>query len=73
MQNSLLTRANIETKLSAVNEYLSKCIAKPETYADRKVRREAKINRLKEAVAVPENETAFTKNGTKQFMSVRKH
>ena len=68
---------NVETKLAAVNEYLSKiekeCIAKPETYAERKARREAEINGLKEALQVLENETAFTQKGTKHFMSVRKH
>jgi len=60
-----------------VNEYLSKieeeCIAKPETYADRKARREAEINGLKEALSVLENEMAFIQKGTKHFMSVRKH
>jgi len=70
-------KGNVETELSAVNEYLSKieeeCIAKPETYADRKARREAEINGLKEALSVLENEMAFIQKGTKHFMSVRKH
>lgn len=70
-------KGNVETELSAVNEYLSKieeeCIAKPETYAERKARREAEINGLKEALQVLENETAFIQKGTKHFMSVRKH
>jgi len=77
--NSELTsdKGNVETELSAVNEYLSKieeeCIAKAETYADRKARREAEINGLKEAQQVLENEMAFIQKGTKHFMSVRKH
>jgi len=70
-------KGNVDTELSAVNEYLSKieeeCIAKPETYAERKARREAEINGLKEALQVLENETAFIQKGTKHFMSVRKH
>ena len=70
-------KGNVETELSAVNEYLSKieeeCIAKPETYAERKARREAEINGLKEALQVLENETAFIQKSTKHFMSVRKH
>jgi len=70
-------KSNVETELSAVNEYLSKieeeCIAKPETYAERKARREAEINGLKEALSVLENEMAFIQKGTKHFMSVRKH
>jgi len=70
-------KGNVETELAAVNEYLSKieeeCIAKAETYADRKARREAEINGLKEALTVLENETAFLQKSTKHFMSVRKH
>jgi hypothetical protein len=70
-------KGNVETELSAVNEYLSKieeeCIAKPETYAERKARREAEINGLKEALSVLENEMAFIQRGTKHFMAVRKH
>jgi len=51
------------TELSAVLEYYSKlkgrCVAKPESYQDRKARREAEIAGLKEALDVLENETAF--------------
>merc|ERR1719181_1575139 len=56
-------RATTGNELAAVNEYYSKlrerCVAKPETYADRKARREAEIAGLKEALSVLENETAF--------------
>merc|ERR1711957_742569 len=51
------------TELSAVLEYYGKlkdrCVAKPESYGDRKARREAEIAGLKEALDVLENETAF--------------
>jgi len=51
------------TELNAVLEYYSKlkdrCVAKPESYEDRKARREAEIAGLKEALDVLENETAF--------------
>jgi len=51
------------TELSAVLEYYGKlkdrCVAKPESYGDRKDRREAEIAGLKEALDVLENETAF--------------
>jgi chromosome segregation ATPase len=57
----------LSTELGAVNEYYSKlrerCVAKPETYEDRKARREAEIKGLKEALAVLEDETAFVQRG----------
>merc|ERR1712099_209199 len=56
-------RETANTELSAVLEYYSKirerCIAKPETYAERKRRREAEISGLKEALSILEDETAF--------------
>jgi len=59
----------LSTELAAVNEYYSKirerCIAKPESYEDRKARREAEINGLKEALQVLEEETAFVQRKRK--------
>merc|ERR1711920_722281 len=56
-------RETANTELSAVLEYYSKikerCIAKPETYAERRRRREAEISGLKEALSILEDETAF--------------
>jgi len=56
-------RDTTSTELSAVLEYYAKlkdrCVAKPESYEDRKARREAEIAGLKEALDVLENETAF--------------
>merc|ERR1711948_51318 len=56
-------REAANTELSAVLDYYAKikerCIAKPETYEERKRRREAEINGLKEALIVLKEETAF--------------
>merc|ERR550525_1879793 len=56
-------KETIGTELAAVDEYYSKlkdrCIAKAETYEERKRRREAEINGLKQALSILESETAF--------------
>merc|ERR1719407_95284 len=57
------------TELAAVMEYYAKikerCVAKPETYEQRKARREAEIEGLKEALSILENEAAFMQRGRK--------
>jgi len=62
-------RDTSSTELSAVMEYYAKikerCVAKPETYEQRKARREAEISGLKEALSILENETALMQRSRK--------
>merc|ERR1719230_529278 len=68
-------RDTTSTELGAVLDYYAKikdrCIAKPESYEERKARREAEIKGLKEALTVLENETAFMQHGKRSLRSRR--
>jgi len=62
-------RDTANSELSAVMEYYGKikerCVAEPESYEQRKARREAEIEGLKEALSILENEAAFMQRSRK--------
>merc|ERR1719331_156165 len=67
----------VTSELDAVNSawktLKSQCIAKPETYEERKARREEEVNGLKEALEVLENEAALVQVSSRRLRGVRKH
>jgi hypothetical protein len=71
-------RAGVEDELNAVNDYLAsldkKCTYKVESYAERKERRQAEIDGLKNALEVLESETALVQTAARHTLrGVRKH
>jgi len=70
----------VQDELDAVNEYLKKledrCVAKPESYEERKKRREAELAGLKEALSILESEAAASllqRSSRRVLRGVRKH
>merc|ERR1719413_29403 len=70
-------RTTSEGELDAVVEYLAKlekmCTAKPDTYEDRKARREAELAGLKQALEILSGETVLLQQKRRNLRTVRRH
>merc|ERR1719324_2264495 len=71
-------RATTQTELDAVKEYYkslqARCVAKAETYAERKSRRDAEIAGLKQALEILNSEAALIQRSAKHSLrGIRRH
>ena len=68
-------REGVQEELDAVNEYLGKlkerCVAKAETYAERKARREAELAGLEQALEILNTQAAFAQTKAKRMLRTR--
>merc|ERR1719329_1880401 len=67
----------VQDELDAVNSawasLKSQCVAVPKTYEERKARREAEVNGLKEALEILESEAALVQVSARHLRGVKQH
>jgi len=70
-------RSGVQEELDAVNQYYAgikeRCIAKPESYAERVKRREAEIAGLKEALSILDGEAVLLQRKSKHTLRGTRH
>jgi hypothetical protein len=70
-------RTGVQEELDAVVEYLAKledmCVSKPDTYAERKRRRDSELAGLQDALRILEGEAVLMQQQRRQLRGVRRH
>merc|ERR1719271_1391508 len=67
------TQTELDSVLEGSKTLRNMCVAKPESYEERKARRESEINGLKQALAILEGEAVFMQKAKHGFMSTKRH
>jgi chromosome segregation ATPase len=67
------TQTELDSVLEGSKTIRAMCVAKPESYEERKARRESEIAGLKQALAILEGEAVFMQRKKHSFMGTKRH